>query len=299
MASPPILVATDLSEPANDAIRQGSEQAQLRRAELIVCHVVPSLVRSHMLFPQQIAREAMEQSRVEARVAQLVRDRTCAVTGRAPGDFQVVVAEGAPYDEIMRSAEALGAGLIVVGSHGHSGLASVFLGDVAERIVRDARVPVLLARPRERTGQLVVATDLSDAAYAALAAAAQQARLTGARLTLMSSIHERLEPILAMTTFGSDYRFVDAECQELRERTEGELAALLVRAGVSGETLVTTGDAAAEIVHLAAERRAELLFIGAVGHGAHRRHGLGKVAERVTRHAPCPVLVVRPPGGRA
>ncbi|MCU1283481.1 MAG: Universal stress protein family [bacterium] len=298
MSRPPIMAATDLSEPANEAIREGSEWARLRGADLIVCHVVPSLVGSHMLFPQLIEKEAIEQPVLEARVAELVRERTSTVTGRDPEDFKVVIAEGKAYAEILRQAEALGVGLIVVGGHGRSGLASVFLGNVAEQVVRHASTSVLLARPHRKSGRLVVATDFSDVAFAALLAAAEQARLTGGRITLMCSIRERLEPVLAMATLGTTYNFVQEEHDEVRKNAERELQALLERAGVAGDTVVTEGDPAAELVHLAAELVAELAVVGATGRTALRRLLLGNVAEKVTRHAPCSVLVVRAPLGR-
>jgi universal stress protein A len=293
MSSKPILVATDLSEPANEAIRQGSEWARLRGAELVVCHVAPSLVGTPMLFPQTTQKRAMEQPELEARITEVVRDRACSLTGRGPDDFKIVIGDGTPYAEIVRQAEALDVGLIVVGSHGRSGLASIFLGNVAEQIIRHASASVLLARPHARTRRIVVATDFSDGAFAGLLAAAEQARLTGGRVTLMCSIEKRLRTVYAMTSFGSGYNFLHDEIEEHRKAAERELVALLDKAGTSGDTVVTDEDAAAEIVHVATELDVELAVIGATGRTGLRGLFLGRVAERVTRHAPCSVLVAR------
>jgi nucleotide-binding universal stress UspA family protein len=296
MSTQRILAATDLSEPTDEALRQASEQARLRRAELYVCHVAPRLVGSHMLFPQEIEQEVLAQPQVGARLADAVRERTSAVTGRSPDQFQVIIIEGTTYAEILRQADTLAVGLLVVGSHGRAGLGSIFLGDVAEKVVAHAHTSVLVARPHARSGRLLVATDFSDTAFAALQWAAEQSRLTSARVTLMCSIRKRLQPILGMTTFGSDYRFVEQEDVELRDKAARELAALLDRAGVAGDTVVTDADAAVEIVHLAAKIDAEAVVIGAIGRTSLRGLRLGRIAERVTRHAPCSVVVVRKGG---
>src|SRR5690606_5334586 len=63
---------------------------------------------------------------------------------RAPGvTTKTHLIEGIPYREIVRMAEELGAGLIVVGTHGRTGLRHLLLGSVAERVVRSAKVPVI------------------------------------------------------------------------------------------------------------------------------------------------------------
>lgn len=294
MAAKPILAATDLSEPADEAIRQAHAWARLRAARLCVCHVAPRLLGSEQLFPPE-AREPVDRAARGARLAEEVRARTAAVTGRAPDDFDVLVAEGSPPAELVRAAERRDAGCIVVASHGLPGLAHIFLGDIAERVVRDARCPVLVARPHRATGRILVATGFSDAGFAALAAAAEQARLTGARLVVLASIEPQLEVARAMAELaGSGYSFVDDEWQSARRDAERRLRALLARVGSDGDVVVTDASPAAAIVRAAAERDVDLVALGAAEPAGLRRVLVGKVTERVTRHAPCSVLVARP-----
>jgi nucleotide-binding universal stress UspA family protein len=295
MASQPILVATDLSEPSDEGLRQASEWARLRQAELIVCHVAPSLLRSNMLFPQAAAQQVAEQPMIESRIGDAVQERTSAVTGRGPDDFRVVITSGTAYAEIVRQSEELGAGLIVVGSHGRSGLSTVFLGNNAESIVRHASVSVLLARPHKKSGHIAVATDFSDGAFAALVAAAEQARLANGRITLLCSVREKMESVVAMSEFGAVHGFVQDEYKELCKNAERDLHGLLDRARIAGDVFVTDGNPATALLQLAADRDADLVVIGATGRTALKRMQLGRVAERVTRHAPCSVLVVRAP----
>lgn len=297
MTERPVLVATDLSAPADEAIRQGDEWARLRGARLCVCHVAPRLFGSEMLFPQRVQKQVVEQAAFEARLAAQLRERVVATTGRDRDDFDVILDEGAPYAEIVREAESLGAGWIVVASHALSGLTHVFLGDVAERVVRYAHCPVLVARPHARTGRILVATDFSDAAWAALQAAAEQSRLGGARVVLMCSIERHMEAVQSLAELGgSGYGFVHAEYESAVRDATRQLEVLLERAGLEGDTLVTDANPAAGIVQAAAERDVELVVIGAAGRTGLRRLLVGSVAEKVTRHAPCSVLVVRPVG---
>ena len=65
------------------------------------------------------------------------------------GDFskyQTVIVSGIPYEEIIRKAEEIGASLIVVGTHGRTGLDHLIFGSTAERVVRSASCPVLTIR---------------------------------------------------------------------------------------------------------------------------------------------------------
>jgi nucleotide-binding universal stress UspA family protein len=297
MSNQPVLATTDLSEPADEALRRASEWAQLRGAKLIVCHVMPRLVGSHMLFPQAIEQEVLEQPEVEGRLTEAVRERTRAATGRDARDFDVVIADGEPAAEIGRQAEAFDVQLVAVGSHSHAALASIFLGNVAEDVARHAPSSVLVVRPKRKSGSIVVATDFSDAAFAALVVAAEQARLTDARVILMCSIQKSLEAVMIMSTLGSGYQFVEQEHQELHRDAERRLAALLDRAGIAGDTVVADADAAVEAVHLASERDADLVVVGATDKGLHHLR-FGRLAGRVTRHAPCSVLLVRAPARR-
>jgi nucleotide-binding universal stress UspA family protein len=59
---------------------------------------------------------------------------------------------GAPYEEIVRTAEEEGAGMIVMGTHGRGGLSRMMLGSVAERVIRLARCPVLTVRQPKSSG---------------------------------------------------------------------------------------------------------------------------------------------------
>ena len=291
--TPCVLVGADASEHGSEAIRQGDAWARTHGWRLVVCHVAPAPLGAHMLFPQRYEQEAMAAPEVERKLGDALREHVAALTGRDPEDVEVRVASGAPDGELVRAAEETGARLVVVGSHGHSALKQIFLGDTAERVVRHAPSSVLVARPHAQSGRILATTDFSNDAGAAVALAAEHARAVGARLTLACSIEKQLELAGEMTGFGAAYGFVEHEQEELRKKAEERLAAQLASVGAAGETRVLEGKPAAAIVQAAADLDAELVVIGARGRTGLRRLLLGGVAEKVVRAAPCSVLVAR------
>ena len=295
MTTPIVLAATDLREASDEAIRQAHEWARQRNARLAVCHIVPRLVGSELLFPQVLQRQAIDQATFEARMAEVVRRRTEALTGRSPDEFDVVVDSGAADSGILRHASEVGAALVAVGSHGEAGVTHIFLGDVAARVARDARCPVLVARPHKATRWIVVGTDLSKAADWALRFAIEEARLRNARLAVATSIERYLRQVSWMAEFGAVGNFVEGEYQEERTKIERQLCQTLQREHIDGHVEVTDAGPAAVIMEAASRFDAELVVVGAVGAGWLERVRLGRVAEKIIRHAPCSVLVARAP----
>ena len=290
---PKILVGADPGEHATEAIRQGDAWARAHGWRLLVCHVAPSPLGVHMLFPQRTEQELLAQPEVEQKLQQLLREHVAALTGRAEDDVETIVVTGTPDNELVREAEDRSVQLVVVGSHSHSGLKYVFLGDIAESVVRHAHCSVLVARPHAATKRILAATDFSSESSAAVAIAAEHARLTGARLTVACSIERQMRVVREMTSFGATYGFVEHEYEELRQRAQKRLADQLASVRADAETTVLEGKPAAAIVQAAVEIDAELVVVGASGASGLKRMLLGSVAERVVRATPCSVLVAR------
>ncbi|MEX0585155.1 MAG: universal stress protein [Pirellulales bacterium] len=142
-----ILVPTDLSEFSQHAVRYGCEFARRFQSELYLLTVVQDVValipEPGMAFPApgeylQELRDASQQAL--ARVPE----------GAAAEGLQITreVRVGTPFLEIVRYARDIDADLIVIGTHGRSGLAHVLLGSTAEKVVRKASCPVLTVRPQ-------------------------------------------------------------------------------------------------------------------------------------------------------
>jgi nucleotide-binding universal stress UspA family protein len=140
-----ILVPCDFSAYVEHAFRWAVGIAEDWQAKIVLLHVVPLAAR----VSYSDAKILLDLPRLEAQliaVAEL-RIRTFIAkegTGGVPIETRVIL--GDPFGEICQAAEREHADLIVMGSHGHTGLAHVLLGSVAERIVRHASCSVLVAR---------------------------------------------------------------------------------------------------------------------------------------------------------
>jgi nucleotide-binding universal stress UspA family protein len=290
-----VLVGTDLSDAADEAIRQGHERALAEGGELIVCHVVPSLIGHSPLFPQRTAEETTRMLDAERAAMHAVELRVVALTGRALGTFRVTVDTGSAEAAVVRAADAAGATLVVVSSRGATGLDRLLLGSVASRVVRYAHCPVLVARPHEKTGRILAATDFSDPALPAIAAAAEEARLRHARLTLLHSIDVMPSPAVGWgAPFGASWVVAPPEMVEQARTAAAEaLRDELQRFGVDGDVLAPSGDAATAILDAARQLPADLIVLATRGRTGLTRMVLGSVAERVIAVSPCSVLAVR------
>lgn len=288
-----VFAATDLSAPADEALKQAHERAKSEEATLVVCHIVPNLTRVNMLFPHRTLEQTNAQVELHRQALQAVIDRTCKVTGRVASEFKPVGDDGTPYAGIVEHAERMSADLIVVGDRGATGLRRMLLGSVADKVIRYAHAPVLVARAGARSGKVLVATDLSDPSLPAVAAAAHELRRTGAGVTALHCIDP--VPIIAGPEYGVAWSpgVTPSFIKETRERAREKLAEAFQRFELAGDQRVVEGAPAATILSTAEELGVDLIILGTRGKTGLRRVLLGSVAEAVVRHAPCSVLVVR------
>jgi nucleotide-binding universal stress UspA family protein len=140
----PILVAVDGSKPSDKALAQAIEMAKRLGAGLRVVTVQDiGLLRADV-----IASSAMQTlSPTFDAAARETLDAAKAAVAKAGGQAEfAVLPVSEPATSIVREAEACAARLIVVGSHGRTGMARALLGSVAERVVRHAPCSVLVVR---------------------------------------------------------------------------------------------------------------------------------------------------------
>lgn len=140
-----VLHATDFSRASARAFAEAVELARRERARLVVLHVLvpPS--------PFVAGEQPASWLDLQARARQHARRLLAAVVAeaeRAGVGVEGKLVEGAPAEAIVRVARRDRAGLIVIGTHGRSGLGRLFMGSVAERVLALARCPVLTVRGR-------------------------------------------------------------------------------------------------------------------------------------------------------
>lgn len=141
-----ILYATDFSPAARPAFRVALVRARRQRARLWLLHVLEPPV----VILEDSFLSAQTWGRLEMQALRAARRRLAALQARARragvATSVTVVRSPVTFDAIVRTARRLGAELIVVGTHGRTGLARLALGSVAGRVAARARCPVLTVR---------------------------------------------------------------------------------------------------------------------------------------------------------
>ena len=149
-----IVVGVDGSEPSHEALRWAASEAELRGARIVAAHVwtfvPPTPIGEPGMMPmpsgdyvgQMEAERNAAQAELDAALAEVFPDG-------APDDLESKLLEGDAEDALVR--EAADAELLVVGSRGRSGIASVLLGSVSRHLVSHALCPVVVVKaPAER-----------------------------------------------------------------------------------------------------------------------------------------------------
>ncbi|HII00290.1 TPA: universal stress protein [Methanosarcinaceae archaeon] len=138
-----ILITTDGSENARQAIRAGMEIARLTHAKVYALYVVDTTVNS------LAARDARWKKMMDEQFKTLGLEATVAVEEAAESvgiEVEFVTFEGNPAEKILSFAEEQDIDMIVMGSLGKTDIERFMLGSVSEKVVRNAKVPVLVVR---------------------------------------------------------------------------------------------------------------------------------------------------------
>jgi nucleotide-binding universal stress UspA family protein len=281
----PVLVGTDFTAASDEALRQGNDFANDLGTSLIVCHVVPELDTINVLFPQ-LAAGNTERRQILTDKAMAAVEQQVAASLSDPANVSAVVDSGTPHAGLLTRADTAGAGLIVLGP-----------GRTADRVVRHATVPTLIARHSPR-GIVIGATDFSDPSMPALEAAAAEAERRGSQLHLLHVVDVGTfvlaGPAAAGLPFFHGIPGISLQAiDDLRTAAQNRLREALTQFAIDGEAIAESGPAAQTIVDLADSARAELVVVGTHGRTGLSRLTLGSTAEAVIQSAPCSVLVVR------
>ena len=144
-----ILYPTDFSESSLEALKYAVSFARYNKAKLILMHVVNEKIFSEGLnLPRLSAPEALGQEMADEAARQL--KMLIPTSERAGLDVEMVILHGMPFLEIIRYAKANDVDLIVIGTHGRSGMEHIIFGSTAEKVVRKAPCPVLSVKPAQR-----------------------------------------------------------------------------------------------------------------------------------------------------
>jgi nucleotide-binding universal stress UspA family protein len=294
-----VVCATDFSPTAELALRQAAGLARKHAARLVLAHAMEPLPAEPYPMPMAMPIEEAEiREQAGARLEALAdghRDASLAV--------DTYLEMGDPGRSLVDLCERVAADLCVIGTRGLTGLKHLLLGSTAEYVVRRARCPVLTIHPDDRAEisearSVVVPTDLSGDSSVAVAAFLElftPEDMPNVQLVFADSTppyfeymtHERLER----------YHQEDARREEI-EQQMAPLVADFESRGFTVEKRVLDGPAVEAITDLAEKEGADLILMSTHGRSAIVNALLGRTAQRVVQHAPCPVLTVCPRGRR-
>jgi nucleotide-binding universal stress UspA family protein len=289
-----ILFAADFSDASVEAFRMACSLAVEGRTRLHVLHVVePNMVPEDPSFLGQMGVLYYQTGSDRGRDERLEQELRLAYVPATPVDATYRVKEGHAAAEILRMADETAADLIVLGTHGRTGLSWLLTGSVATSVMRRAPCPVLALHasnnPRnvEQPPTILHPSDFSDNSEAALRIARQLARDLGARLTVLhvapfdTYVQEMAVPV--------DLSLYREELEEMRRRVDGPDLKYPV------ELRLRQGEAPDEIIRTASELVNGLIVMGTHGRTGMGRLLFGSVTEFVLPRASCPVLAVKSP----
>jgi nucleotide-binding universal stress UspA family protein len=266
-----ILVPVDGSELSDRILVHVQRLLARAEAEVVLLHVVPD------------GPGPIDSKHVDDLAAEL---RSNGANARA------LVVKGDPAAMILAAARELEPKLIAMSSHGRSGIARFLRGSVAERVLRHADVPLLIANPLALPARqdpairkILVPLDGSDLSAEILPIASDVAELFKAELVLLQAIELVTvpDPIVMVSPV------VEREVAEAWLATQAERVV-----GVPVTTRVVLGTPSVEI--LDAARDADLVALATHGRSGASRWAYGSVAEQVLRHCTRPLLVKRTAG---
>ncbi len=212
------------------------------------------------------------------------------------------LASGNPAQEIVRIAEEEAVEMIVMSTHGRTGLAHVLMGSVAEQVVRRAACPVLTLgqsapgplkakcpeTESDSQGKTVLfATDFSASSNAALQHASSLASQLGARLLILH-VEQPLAPYGGGEVYSS--YVLDYHSESLKKELDNVRPC---HSQVPYIHQMVIGDPANEIIRVAKEVKASMIVISTHGRTGLAHLLMGSVAEGVIRGASCPVVTFK------
>ncbi|MCC6154349.1 MAG: universal stress protein [Candidatus Hydrogenedentes bacterium] len=303
-----ILVPTDFSTYANYALKYAVAMAKQFAGTIHFAHVLDRSalagVRGNEMWLAESESHALIDSMREHAASRMAHLKQIADDEGVKSETHVVL--GNPTEEILRLAEQTDATLIVIATHGRSGVEHLVFGSVAEKIVRQSPVPVLSVKHPEHEfvkeydlsleiKRVLFPTDFSPFSDKALPFAKSFAQEFDATLVIF---HATEVPIVLP-------EIVPDSVVQLGPQMEDESRQLVQKmcdniTGVKVEGEVRVGTAFREIASYADKTGVDLIVVPTHGRSGLSHVLFGSVAEKVVRVARCPVLTIRPEyGGKA
>lgn len=274
-----ILVPLDGSESAEKALLMALGISSQSDSEVLVVRATPIVPPTSVGSPDMMtdynyleSQELTETFHTQTKA--YLEEIDAKYADRAPA-LRTLAELGDPAAVIIDVASTEKASLIIMSTHGHSGMEYLMLGSVTERVLHGAPCPVLVVRDAQPLGSILVTLDGSELSESALEPALNTARLLGGQVTLLHVEEKRQHG-------GQEYL--------------DDIAARFSNTDVVLTTALTHGSPVTQILEYVRSYEIDLIVMSTHGRSGIKRWLHGSVSEKVLREAPCAVMVVRPTG---
>jgi nucleotide-binding universal stress UspA family protein len=295
-----VLLPIDFSKISTQTIETAKRLAHRFGASIHLVHV------HHWQYPGDFMGPLMPVGKVRISFEQQRRERlaeelkmVAQAHGLSPGRIHPL--EGASaFHEICRLAEEIPADLIIMPTHGYTGLRHVLLGSTAERVVQHSPCPVLIVREkkqRSKTGRglsistILVPVDFSNCSRQGLQYAIGFANEFAARMILLHATYLGY----MYSSEGTAIYDIPGLQEAARENAELQMRKLVRTVNFGSakfETVFTESSPVLDICAFAKDHTVDLIITSTHGLTGLEHVLIGSIAEKVVRHAPCSVLVV-------
>jgi len=282
-----MLIPLDRSELAEVVFPHAEEIAGRLGLELVLIHVASQEEHDRTSIYKPYLDRVAE---ILLNRAHYVQRSAGAVDGKATARVQSVLTAGHPAEEILRYTEQNDVDLILMATHGRTGISRWALGSVADKILRRSNVPVWLIRAKTSglieydkcpTITMLVPLDGSKLAESVLPHVEALAEQKGIQTEVVLIMASEL-PLIEHIDLRKDH-----------EQYLIDVAQRLSASGLNVRSEVLTGDPAVEIIEYANKNPINLIVMATHGRSGLSRWAYGSVADKVLRRASCPLFLVR------
>jgi len=264
-----LMVATDGSDYSESAIREAINLAKVCSSSLIAVSVVKTNIEFDSVLPQFVEKKEEEAIKhLESVKAQAKKEGVDCTT--------VVTLSEEPYQDIVDHASKNNVDMIIMGTHGKTGMKRLMMGSVTAKVIGHApcNILVLPLNAKVECKNVLIATDGSKYSEAAASEALGIAKRCGSSLIVISVASSEAEIASAKDNVN-----------KVSEAAEKE--------GVKTASVVTIGKPYEAIIETAKQKKADFIVLGSHGRTGLARLLMGSVTERVIGHAEAAVLVVK------
>jgi len=290
MAFERILVPLDGSELAEKALPYATAIAKLNKSAVL-------------LFAVSITSKGGRRSRLLKSYLD-VNSKTLESSGI---NVSTHIAYGEVADEIVKYTENNQINLIIISSHGYSGIKRWMLGSVAQKVLQSTTAPVLLIKSKSSSRQkakfekILVPLDCSPFSLTTLKYVEGLVKKTGSEILLLDVAEPPVVPSYGIHPINPEWeKYRDTIWSELNKQSSeylNKIKADLAKGGLAAKTIVVKGEngkVAEEILKVAEEEKVSLIAITTHGRSGVSRWVYGSVANRLVEESSQPILLIRP-----